>query len=67
MGCLGNLLWFVFGGALSGLKLVCWPDVSGALLLWGIPIGMQCFKFASLSFFLLEKKCGMEAGRFPCW
>ncbi|AEE16998.1 YccF domain-containing protein [Treponema brennaborense] len=50
MGCLGNILWFVFGGCIAGL---CWI-VSG--ILWcvtivGIPVGLQCFKFASLSFF----------------
>lgn len=50
MGCLGNVIWFICGGAVSGL--------SWALLgcLWcitviGIPVGMQCFKFASLSLF----------------
>ena len=50
MGCLGNLLWFVFGGAVSGLS---W-GLMGCL--WcitvvGIPVGLQCFKFAALSFF----------------
>ena len=49
MSFVGNILWFVFGGFLSGLAWL----VSG--LLWcltiiGIPYGMQCFKFASLSF-----------------
>ncbi len=48
MSFLGNLIWFIFGGALSGLSWF----VSG--LLWcitivGIPYGRQCFKFASLS------------------
>lgn len=46
---IGNILWFVFGGFVSGLGW--W--LSG--LLWcitviGIPWGRQCFKFASLSF-----------------
>ena len=49
MTLLGNLLWFVFGGFLSGLSWL----ISG--LLWcvtiiGIPYGVQCFKFAALSF-----------------
>lgn len=49
MRLLGNLLWLVFGGFLSGLGWM----VSG--LLWcltviGIPYGTQCFKFARLSF-----------------
>ncbi len=48
MGCLGNILWFIFGGCVSGLGWVL------AGLLWcitiiGIPIGKQCFKLAKLT------------------
>ncbi|GAA6491075.1 YccF domain-containing protein [Candidatus Bariatricus faecipullorum] len=47
MGCLGNILWILCGGLLSSLSWAL------AGLLWcvtivGIPIGMQCFKFAGL-------------------
>ncbi|HEX2985230.1 MAG TPA: YccF domain-containing protein [Caproiciproducens sp.] len=50
MGCLGNFIWFLFGGLLMGLS---WAAVG---LLWcitiiGIPVGVQCFKFARLAFF----------------
>ena len=65
MGCLGNLLWFVFGGAVSGLS---W-GLMGCL--WcitvvGIPVGLQCFKFAALSFFPFGKEVqyGGGAGSF---
>ncbi len=49
MSFLGNILWFLFGGFLSGLSWI----LAGAL--WcisiiGIPYGLQCFKFASLAF-----------------
>lgn len=49
MTFLGNILWFIFGGFISGLLWL----VSG--LLWcitiiGIPWGLQCFKFAALAF-----------------
>ena len=49
MNFLGNILWFIFGGFLSGLS---WT-ISG--ILWcitiiGIPYGIQCFKFATISF-----------------
>ncbi|MCI1955227.1 MAG: YccF domain-containing protein [Oscillospiraceae bacterium] len=49
MSCLGNVLWLVLGGLLMGLS---WALVG---LLWcvtivGIPVGLQCFKFASLAF-----------------
>lgn len=54
MGCLGNLIWFVCGGAISGLSwffLGClW-----CITIIGIPVGTQCFKLASLSFFPFGK------------
>lgn len=55
MKTIGNILWFVFGGFLSGLSW--W--LSG--LVWcisiiGIPYGRQCFKFASLSFSPFKKE-----------
>ena len=49
MGILGNILWFIFGGFLSGIS---W-GLSGVLwciTIVGIPYGKQCFKFASLAF-----------------
>ena len=49
MKILGNILWFVFGGFISGLGWL----ISGAVLcitVIGIPLGLQCFKFARLSF-----------------
>ncbi len=55
MGCLGNLLWFIFGGFTQGLG---WT-LAGALwciTIVGAPIGVQCFKFASLSFFPFGKE-----------
>ena len=49
MKIIGDILWLIFGGFLSGLGWI----ISG--ILWcvtiiGIPIGLQCFKLASLSF-----------------
>ena len=55
MSILGNILWFVCGGLLSGLAWV----LSGCLwciTIIGIPIGLQCFKFASLAFFPFGKE-----------
>ena len=48
MRFLGNLLWLIFGGLASALG---WA-LAGALwcvTILGIPVGMQCFKFAALS------------------
>lgn len=55
MGCLGNLLWFLFGGFISGCSWL----LSGCLwciTIVGIPVGLQCFKFASLCFFPFGKE-----------
>lgn len=55
MSCLGNILWFIFGGLISGLS---WALIGclWCLTIVGIPIGIQCFKFASLAFFPFSKK-----------
>ena len=48
MKTIGNLLWFIFGGFISGLLWL----VAGLLCcvtVIGIPLGRQCFKFAALS------------------
>ena len=47
MSCLGNIVWFIFGGFFNALG---WLGIG---LLWcitivGIPVGLQCFKFARL-------------------
>ena len=61
MGCLGNILWFIFGGFWQGLA---WSIIG---ILWsitiiGIPIGRQCFKFASLAFFPFGKEVEYGGG-----
>ena len=48
MSILGNILWFICGGLLSGLSwvlagLICCITISG------IPFGKQFFKIAKLS------------------
>lgn len=54
MGCLGNMLWFIFGGFISGLSW-CVAGLLWCITIIGIPVGLQCFKFASLSFFPFGK------------
>lgn len=55
MGCLGNILWFFFGGFLSGLSWLL-VGVLWSITIVGIPIGVQCFKLAGLSFFPFGKE-----------
>lgn len=54
MKTVGNILWFFFYGFWAGVSWI----IAG--LLWsitiiGIPVGLQCFKFASLTFFPFKK------------
>lgn len=61
MKLLGNLLWCLLGGLVSALSWVL------AGLLWcitivGIPVGLQCFKFASLSLFPFGKEIIFAGG-----
>ena len=49
MSFLGNIVWFIFGGFILGFAWL----ITG--LLWcvsivGIPVGIQCFKIASIAF-----------------
>jgi uncharacterized membrane protein YccF (DUF307 family) len=54
MNAIGNILWFIFGGFLSGLAWLC-AGVIWCITIIGIPYGRQCFKFASMSFFPFGK------------
>ena len=61
MKTIGNLLWFLFGGFLSGLfwliaGLIC------CVTIIGIPFGKQCFKFASMSFSPFGKEIEFGGG-----
>ena len=49
MSCLENLIWFIFGGFIMGLSWVI-TGVLWCITIVGIPVGMQCFKFAGLAF-----------------
>lgn len=51
MSILGNILWFVCGGLAWVLSGCLW-----CITIIGIPIGLQCFKFASLAFFPFGKE-----------
>lgn len=61
MGCLGNLLWFIFGGFFSGLSWFL-TGILWCITILGIPVGLQCFKFSSLSFFPFGKEVSYGGG-----
>ena len=54
MSILGNILWFVFGGAISGLSW-CLAGVLWCISIVGIPWGRACFVMGSFAFFPFGK------------
>ena len=63
MGCLGNAIWFLFGGIWQGIAWFL-AGVLWCVTIIGIPIGTQCFKFASLAFFPFGKEIVYGGGTF---
>ena len=65
MASIGNVLWLVFGGFFSGLSWLL-AGCLWCITIVGIPIGKQCFKLASVSFFPFKKEIvyGGGAGSF---
>lgn len=61
MGCLGNVLWFIFGGFISGISWLLMGCL-WCITIIGIPVGVQCFKFAGLSFFPFGKEVEYGGG-----
>jgi len=55
MRILGNILWFLLGGFIEGL-LWGLAGLVSCITVIGIPFGLQCFKFARLSFFPFGKE-----------
>ena len=55
MRTIGNILWFIFGGLLGGLAWV-FAGCIWCITIIGIPVGLQCFKFATLAFWPFGKQ-----------
>lgn len=55
MKTIGNILWVIFGGAVTALGW-CLYGVLWSITIIGIPLGKQCFKLARLSFMPFDKK-----------
>ena len=64
MRTIGNILWFIFGGLIGPdwlefcrMHMVC-------ITIIGIPVGLQCFKFATLAFWPFGKEIVYGNGMF---
>jgi len=61
MGCLGNIIWFLCGGFVSGLSWL-FAGLLCCITVVGVPLGLQCFKFAGLAFFPFGKEISYGGG-----
>ena len=64
MGCLGNVIWFLCGGVISGLSWLL-TGCLWCITIIGIPVGMQCFKLRHCRFSRLERRLLMEEVQVP--
>lgn len=61
MKTLGNLIWLICGGFISGLSWFL-AGLFWCITIIGIPYGLQCFKFASLAFTPFGKEIAYSQG-----
>ena len=54
MRTLGNIIWFIFGGWANG-RAWLFAGVVCCITVIGIPFGLQCFKFASITMLPFKK------------
>lgn len=55
MSCLGNVIWFIFGGLIGGFSWLV-VGVFWCIMIIGIFIGMQCFKIVFFFFVFFGKE-----------
>ena len=55
MRLLGNILWFILGGFVMAVSWFA-TGILWCLTIIGIPVGIQCFKFAALSLWPFGKE-----------
>ena len=61
MSCLGNVIWFIFGGFIAAITWLI-AGILCCITIVGIPLGLQCFKFARLSCFPFGKEIVYSGG-----
>ena len=61
MGTLGNILWFLICGLIAGIFWII-AGLLCCITIIAIPLGVQCFKFAGLSFFPFGKDIQYGSG-----
>lgn len=66
MSFLGNIVWLIFGGLLMSLSYLL-LGILYCLTIIGLPIGLQLFKLASLSFSPFGHEAIDRNGTMGCW
>lgn len=61
MRTLGNIIWFICGGWLNGLAWTL-AGIVLCITIIGIPFGVQCFKFASITVMPFKKDIDYGGG-----
>ena len=62
MKLIGNIIWFIFGGLFTGLAWL-FLGLLLCITIIGIPLGIQCFKVAVLSFAPFGKKVDLNPSK----
>ena len=62
MKFIANLIWIIFGGLVSAI-LWCLGGLVCCITVVGIPLGIQLFKFAKMSFAPFGKKVTLHYGK----
>ncbi|MBR5356137.1 MAG: YccF domain-containing protein [Lachnospiraceae bacterium] len=63
MSFLGNVLWFICGGFISAIMWFL-AGILWSITIFGIPVGVQCFKMASLSMCPFGRDVEYDGGAF---
>ena len=66
MSFLGNLIWIVFGGLFMAIGYLL-LGVVYCITIIGIPVGLQLFKMAGLSFCPFGRDVIDRNGQMGCW
>ncbi len=64
MRLIGNIIWFILGGLFLGLGW-CIAGLILCITVIGIPLGLQCFKAAKLTFAPFGKQVNVHFDKHP--
>ena len=63
MRLIGNIVWIIFGGIFTAIAWI-FVGLILCITIIGVPYGIQCFKYAKLSFAPFGKKVDLNFGKY---